>query len=243
MYIAVLGDIHGNLEALRAVLQALKDLHIQRIFCTGDIVGYGASPRECIDLVREMGIPAVRGNHDDYTAHTGVREWSIRAEAKEVILWTRTQLAKDQIEWLDALPCVRQEEGFTLVHASHAYAPDWPYILNERTAIHNFLFQPGSLSFCGHLHVPLYIAHRPGLRPVLDILHSVILPRRQRVAIGVGAVGQPRDNDSRACVVLYDTEASTVRVLRVPYDIESAQKRIRRAGLPEDLADRLAFGQ
>jgi diadenosine tetraphosphatase ApaH/serine/threonine PP2A family protein phosphatase len=243
MYTAVIGDIHGNIEALTAVLRTLSSLGIQRIFCTGDIVGYGASPRQCVELVRDLGIPSVRGNHDDYTTHEDGGRWHIRPEAKEVILWNRSQLSKDLIDWLRALPYVRQEQGFTMVHASHVYTPQWPYILNERTAIQNFLFQPGNLSFCGHSHVPVYIAHRAGRRPSLDILRNVILPRRQRVTIGVGAVGQPRDNDPRACVVLYDTQVRSVRVLRVPYDVEAAKLRIRRAGLPEDLAVRLALGQ
>ena len=242
MHIAVIGDIHANFEALTAVLRALGDLGIHRVFCTGDIVGYGASPRQCVELVRDLGIPSVRGNHDDYTTHEDGREWRIRPEAREVILWNRSQLSKEHVDWLRGLPYMRQEQGFSMVHAAHVYTPQWPYVLNERTAIQNFLFQPGTLSFCGHSHVPVYIAHRGGRRPVLDILRNVILPRRQRVAIGVGAVGQPRDNDPRACAVLYDTVVRSVRVLRVPYDIQAAQQRIRSAGLPHDLAERLALG-
>jgi diadenosine tetraphosphatase ApaH/serine/threonine PP2A family protein phosphatase len=243
MLTAVFGDIHGNYEALTAVLQALGTLKVERLFCTGDVVGYGASPRECIELIRDLGIACVRGNHDDYTTRSDGREWRIRPEAAEVIYWTRSQLGKDHLEWLRALPYVHREEEFTLVHASHVYTPPWPYILNERTAIQNFLFQPLLLSFCGHSHVPVYVVHRAGHRPELELLRNILLPRRHKAAIGVGAVGQPRDNDPRACVVLYDTVVRSIRILRVAYDVEGAQRRIRRAGLPEDLADRLALGQ
>lgn len=243
MQIAIFGDVHGNIEALTAVLQTLSNLGVEEMYCTGDIVGYGASPRECLELIRDLGIPSVRGNHDDYTTHSDGREWRIRPEAREVILWNRSQLALEHIEWLQTLPFVHREPGFTLVHASHAYVPQWPYILNERAAIHNFLFQPGDLCFCGHSHVPVYVAHKPGRRPRLDLLHNALLPRRQTVTIGVGAVGQPRDNDPRACVVLYDAEVRSVRVVRVAYDVEGAQQRIRSAGLPDDLAERLALGQ
>jgi diadenosine tetraphosphatase ApaH/serine/threonine PP2A family protein phosphatase len=243
MLTAVFGDVHGNYEALTAVLQALSDLGVRRLYCTGDVVGYGASPRECVELVRDLDILCVRGNHDDYTTHSDGREWRIRPEAREVILWTRRQLGKEHLDWLDSLPYVRREADFSLVHASHVYTPPWPYILNERAAIQNFLFQPGHLSFCGHSHVPVYVVHRHGHRPDLELLHNVLLPRRHRVAVGVGAVGQPRDNDPRACVVVYDSDVRSIRVVRVAYDVGGAQRRIRLAGLPEDLADRLALGQ
>jgi diadenosine tetraphosphatase ApaH/serine/threonine PP2A family protein phosphatase len=207
------------------------------------VVGYGASPRECIDLVRDLCVACVRGNHDDYTTHSDGREWRIRPEAREAILWTRSQLGREHLDWLRSLPCVLRDGDFSLVHASHVYTPKWPYILNERAAVQNFLFQPGHLSFCGHSHVPVYVVHRAGHRPDLGLLHNVLLPRRHKVAIGVGAVGQPRDNDPRACVVLYDTTVRSIRVVRVAYDVEGAQRRIRLAGLPEDLAERLALGQ
>jgi len=243
MQTAIFGDIHGNIEALTAVLQTLSNLGVEKMYCTGDIVGYGASPRECLELVRDLGICSVRGNHDDYTTQTGGREWRIRPEAREVILWNRSQLGPEHLDWLRQLPHVHQEKHFSVVHASHVYVPQWPYILNERAAIHNFLFQPRSLCFCGHSHVPVYVSHRPGRRPQLDLLHNTLLPRRQSVAIGVGAVGQPRDNDPRACVVLFDDEVHSVRVVRVAYDVEGAQQRIRSAGLPDELAERLALGQ
>lgn len=243
MLTAVFGDIHANYEALTAVLQALSDLRVGRLFCTGDVVGYGASPRECIELLQGLGVTCVRGNHDDYTSHTDGREWRIRPEAREAITWTRSQLGAEHLAWLHSLPYVHRDEDFSLVHASHVYTPQWPYILNERAAIQNFLFQPGHLSFCGHSHVPVYVVHRAGHRPELELLRNVLLPRRHRVAVGVGAVGQPRDNDPRACAVIYDSAVRSVRVVRVPYDVVGAQRRIRLAGLPEDLADRLALGQ
>ncbi len=242
MQTAIFGDIHGNIEALTAVLQTLGNLGIERMFCTGDIVGYGASPRECIERVRELGIPAVRGNHDDYTTHTDGREWRVRPEAREVIQWNRSQLDGSHLAWLQGLPYVHREAGFSVVHASHVYMPPWPYLLNERATIHHFLFQPDDLCFCGHSHVPMVAMHRPGQRPRLDLLRNLLLPRRQVVTIGVGAVGQPRDNDPRACVVLYDPEVRSVRVIRVAYDVAGAQRRIREAGLPEDLAERLSQG-
>ncbi|MBN2451906.1 MAG: metallophosphoesterase family protein [Lentisphaeria bacterium] len=243
MSIAFLGDIHGNIDALRAVLGALSELGVRRIYCTGDVVGYGASPGECVDAVRGAGIPCVKGNHDDYVSRGGVTDWQIRPEARKAILWTQRQLSAEQVRWLHGLPHKIEAGGFSVVHASHAYLPHWPYVLNERAAIHNFLFQRCAFAFSGHSHVPLYVAHRHGHRPKLDLLRNVLLPSRQKVLIGVGAVGQPRDSDPRACMVLYDPEVKSIRVHRVVYDVAAAQARIRDAGLPSELADRLAVGQ
>ena len=243
MQIAVFGDIHGNIDALTAVLQTLNHIGVERMVCTGDIVGYGACPSECIEVLRELGIPAVRGNHDEYTSQTQRLDWRIRPEAREVIFWNRKALSTDQLSWLAALPFMIETDGFSVVHASHAYLPHWPYILNERAAIHNFLFQRAHLAFNGHSHVPVYITHRSGQRPKLDLLRNALLPRARRLIIGVGAVGQPRDGDPRACVVVYDSDVRSVRVLRVAYDVKAAQRRIRRAGFPDDLAERLALGQ
>ena len=243
MLIAVFGDIHGNIDALTAVVGTLDKMGVERMYCTGDIVGYGACPGGCIDMLRDLGIPSVRGNHDEYTSQTTRLDWRIRPEAREVIFWNRKVLSKSQIQWLADLPFIVRGDGFSVVHASHAYLPHWPYVLNERTAIHNFLFQRENLAFNGHSHVPVGISHRPGKRPKLDLLRNMFLPRERSFIIGVGAVGQPRDGDPRATVVLYDTDVKAIRVLRIPYDVKAAQRRIRREGLPDDLAERLALGQ
>lgn len=243
MKIAVFGDIHGNIDALTALLQTLDNIGVDHMVCTGDIVGYGACPGECIQLLREMGVRSVRGNHDECTVQTTRLDVRIRAEAKEVILWNRKHLSREQLAWLSELPYQIREDGYAVVHASNAYMPHWPYILNERSAIHHFLFRQDRLSFNGHSHVPVYINHRPGKRPRLDLLHNVILPRGRDILVGVGAVGQPRDADPRACAVIYDADVGSIRVLRVRYDVGAAQRRILRAGLPRELADRLALGQ
>lgn len=242
MKIGIFGDIHGNIDALTAVLDAFGHADVDRMLCTGDVVGYGACPKECIDIVRELDIPTVRGNHDEYTTEFG-GDWRIREEAKHVIRWNQQQLPPGHIEWLAKLPRSYVFEDFIVVHSSLAWCPDWPYVLNQRTAIHSFLFQDQQLCFNGHSHVPICARHQDGTRPQIDLLRNFFVPRTQKVLIGVGSVGQPRDGDPRSCAVIYDTEQKSIRLLRIPYDVEAAQARIFRAGLPESLALRLAVGE
>lgn len=242
MKIGIIGDIHANLDALLAVLEALDSVSVDAILCTGDVVGYGACPRECIDIIRELEIPCAQGNHDEYTSQVG-QDWLIQPDARIVIHWNQEVLPESSIEWLAALPRVVEFEGMEILHSSHVWWPEWPYVINDRTAVENFLFQASRLTFNGHSHVPLCVSHLPGKRPHLGLLRNMFLPRKQRLLIGVGSVGQPRDGDPRTACVVYDSQEDSIRILRVPYDIAAAQQRIRKAGLPEELGNRLAVGR
>jgi len=242
MRIGIFGDIHGNIDALTAVLDALGLAGIDKMLCTGDVVGYGACPGECVGILRELDIPTVRGNHDEYTTQIG-HDWRIREEAKTVIRWNQGHLPESSLQWLGALPRAICFEGVTVVHSSLAWHPNWPYVLNQRTAIHNFLFQDTQLCFNGHSHVPICARHQDGKRPHIDLLRNFMIPRKQKILVGVGSIGQPRDGDPRASAVVYDTDQKSLRLLRIPYDVEAAQARIFRAGLPECLALRLALGE
>ena len=243
MKIGIISDIHGNDAALQAVLRVLEHHGAQRIVCAGDVVGYGPRPSACIHTLRTSDIDCVRGNHDQYTVlerHDALR---IQPEAREVIRWTRDHLSAEELDWLENLPMVRHVNGFALIHASHVVFPRWPYIVNENQAMDNFLFQRVRLAFNGHTHVPLCVGHDPGGRAQVGLLRNMFLPRRRRLLIGVGSVGQPRDGDPRASCVLYDTDHQYVRLLRVEYDIAVTQQQIRDAGLPHFLAERLSEGR
>jgi predicted phosphodiesterase len=241
MLTGIIGDIHSNIDALESVLETFRSHRVDRIICCGDIVGYGACPQECIDLMRELSVPCVLGNHDHYTTEIG-GNWAIRAAAKHVIRWTQAHLKKEYVEWLAALPMTLDLGAFTVCHASHTWFPDWPYVVNRREAIQHLLFQPKSLCFNGHSHAPLRVSHRPGRQPSVDTLGNMLLPRNQRLAIGVGSVGQPRDGDWRASAVIFDESRDFVRLLRVPYPVEKARRRILDAHFPTELADRLLVG-
>lgn len=243
MLIGILGDIHGNIDALEAMLRQLDSLHVSQLLCTGDIVGYGAAPAACIDRLRERQIACVMGNHDCYTAFPERLTSGVREEAVEVFSWNRSVLSQEHLDWLGALPRVLQFETFEVRHDSCAPFPPWDYVLNARTAMQHFLYQTRPLCFNGHSHVPLLAAHAPGAPIRLQRLQNMMLPRRMDVMVGVGAVGQPRDGDPRACAIVYNTADGLVRIQRVNYDIGRAQKRILDAGLPHSLAFRLAAGR
>lgn len=244
MLIGIIGDIHANIDALNATLDVFDRLAVRNIFCAGDVVGYGGAPGECVDILRERRIPTACGNHDSYTAHPEqYNSRNVRPEANKVIEWNRKVLRPDQIAWLAGLPLMLETDDFVVTHASCQPYPPWVYVTTQRSAAMHLLFQPSRLCFNGHCHVPLLATHRPGHSLTLEFFHNIILPRNTNIMIGVGAVGQPRDEDPRACAILYNNEARSATILRVKYDIRAAQKRILDNGLPPSLASRLECGQ
>jgi diadenosine tetraphosphatase ApaH/serine/threonine PP2A family protein phosphatase len=241
--LGILSDIHANIEAFTAVLDVLDHARVDRLVCAGDLVGYGPSPNECVELARERGIPSVLGNHDEYVLNGECAESRMQPDAKAALDWTVGELTTENRAWLASLPMAMDLADTRILHASHALRPPWRYVIDERTAVENFLFQSRVVAFSGHTHVPLYASHQHGQRPRLALLNSMFVPRNHRLLISVGSVGQPRDGDSRASCVVYDSKTLNLRVLRVPYDLRVTQRRIRDAGLPEELARRLASGR
>lgn len=243
MLIGIIGDIHGNIDALEAMYARLESMGVERVMCTGDIVGYGGAPGECIDFMRSRKVACVCGNHDSYTVYPELERDGIREDALEVFRWNREVLSKEQLDWLAKLPMSIDTKSYTIRHASCLPFPSWDYVLGDRSVALHFLYQDHTLCFNGHSHVPLLAMHSPGRRPAFSILRNVMLPRGMNVMIGVGSVGQPRDGDPRACAAVYDTSLNRVSVIRTPYDIKKAQARILDAKLPEFLAYRLAEGR
>jgi len=156
MLLGIIGDIHGNIEALDATYKTLKDAGCQKIVCTGDIVGYGASPQECIDFVRDKKILSIRGNHDHYTTQKNT-DWNIQPYAKQVIQWMQNTMPQSYIDWLDTLPYHLEVEGVQFVHSSLESVDGklWPYILSAQSALFHFFLQNSKFCFYGHTHIPL----------------------------------------------------------------------------------------
>jgi diadenosine tetraphosphatase ApaH/serine/threonine PP2A family protein phosphatase len=244
MKIGVFGDIHNNIEALRAAYGALEKAGCDATVCLGDVVGYGASPEECIDFVRERNIPCVRGNHDHYTVQP-LDHWAIQPYAKRAIEWMKERLSSDYMDWLDALPFTYEMEGIQFVHASLETSDGscWPYILNQQTAIFHFFMQKTRFCFFGHTHIPLLFTSNKG-QVVFELLSDRRFPGAggAKYLMNPGSVGQPRDFDVRASAAVFDTKTRDVELIRVEYDVEGAQKKIIDAGLPESLAKRLSMG-
>jgi diadenosine tetraphosphatase ApaH/serine/threonine PP2A family protein phosphatase len=239
--IAVVSDIHGNLEALEAVLDDARRENVDTMICLGDVVGYGADPNGCMELVSAEMKATVLGNHD--AAARDLREAdNFNDVAREAIRWTQEQLSDENLARLHALPLEFVEGRARYVHASPDDPPAWHYILTEQEAWNAFEACPEPLCFVGHSHVPLRVLLHRGR---LEVLDGPVLELRPdaRALVNVGSVGQPRDGDWRAAYSLFDPRTGRVFLRRVEYDIESATSKILKAGLPEILARRLAQGQ
>jgi predicted phosphodiesterase len=240
--IAFISDIHANIDALEAVLADIDNQGADEIFCLGDIVGYGAAPSECLELVRSRCSATVKGNHDQMASEHGAILALERVSAP--IRFAREKLGKDQIQWLKDLPMIVRKEGLTLVHSSLHDPEEFNYVLWKHDAGLHFQHQETSLSFIGHSHSPLIATQAPnGIALDVPGVASVTLDPNIRTLINVGSVGQPRDNYPRACYGYLDTASLTFSWRRVPYDIKRAQERIKEAGFPWDNAARLASGR
>ena len=250
MRVLILSDIHANLEALEACLDAAPEY--DQVYNLGDIVGYGANPNETAQRSRELGSIFVRGNHDK--ACSGLSDLSdFNPIAGLAALWTREELTDDHLEFLRALPQgpLSPLENVQLVHGSPRDEDEYILMASDAYALLNEAAVP--LTFFGHTHVqrcllldkagqgksfaPDYKSAKGKQTARLEIKPNTTY------MVNPGSVGQPRDNDPRAAFLLYDTDAGVITFYRVPYDIELAQEKIFAAGLPERLAVRLEEGR
>jgi predicted phosphodiesterase len=240
MRFAIIGDIHANLHALEAVLADAQAQMCTHHVCMGDVVGYNAFPRECLDIIRRLECPVVKGNHDEHASLEGDQE-GFNALAEEAMNWTREQLTGEDKNWLRDLRLQRQVRDFTIVHATLDTPGKWGYVFNQLDAAASFSYQHTQVCFIGHTHSPKAYIRDGSVRSLaLDVLS--IQPAKKYL-INVGSVGQPRDGDWRAAYCIFDTTTNEVHLRRIEYDIAGAQKAILDAGLPRKLAERLAVGR
>jgi predicted phosphodiesterase len=240
MRYAVIADIHSNLEALEVVLADSKEQKCTHYCCIGDVVGYGANPRECLEIVRSMGMPCVKGNHDEYCSMDETLE-GFNPHAAEAVQWTRQQLSPEDRQWLRDLKYVRLVASFSMVHATLDVPQRWGYVFDKLAAAASFTYQNTSVCFFGHTHVPVAFIRDSMVRGGTYSKFKVEPGRKYFV--NVGSVGQPRDLNPKAAYVVYDLDEQTIELRRLDYDIPKAQKKILDAGLPPRLADRLAHGK
>jgi predicted phosphodiesterase len=246
MRVAAISDIHANLPALEAIFGAIDGAAVDEIWCLGDVIGYGAEPDECADLVRERCSLCLVGNHD--LAVLGALDISSFSEAAAAaVAWTRENVAERTLALLRELEPVGERESIALFHASPR-DPVWEYVLSAEQADACLDVQAARIALIGHSHVSLFFV-RPtateqggGVRgaqasddTLLDLADGCWL-------INPGSVGQPRDGDPRAAWLELDTSEQTARFHRVAYDVERAAASISAAGLPRRLADRLHVG-
>jgi diadenosine tetraphosphatase ApaH/serine/threonine PP2A family protein phosphatase len=245
MLIALFADIHGNREALTACLADAERAGAERHVFLGDLVGYGADPAWVVDRAAEMvgaGAVAVLGNHDAAVLNPSE---GMNAAASAAIDWTRTRLDHGQQSFLAELPLTVEEGDRLFVHASASAPGTWIYVFSPREAFQSFRATHHRLTFCGHTHFPALfnesVRTLPQHHVPADDKPIPLLGQRRWLAV-LGAVGQPRDRNPAACYGLFDDARNRLTYVRVPYDVELAARKIRKAGLPEFLAERLTMG-
>jgi diadenosine tetraphosphatase ApaH/serine/threonine PP2A family protein phosphatase len=246
----ILSDIHANIDALDAVLAAAPEHDV--VWDLGDVVGYGAAPNESVERIRAMGTVHVRGNHDRVCCGIATSD-SFNAVASKAIEWTRAELTADSLIWLRSMaqgPVMPNGPAVSCVHGSPLDEDD--YVLGMSDACAPLLYSQTRITFFGHSHVQgcFALGERGWLEPLLKFAHgkqavhaTLQLDPETRYLINPGSVGQPRDEDWRAAFALYDDATMQIDFHRIPYDVDSAQRRIRAAGLPGRLAARLAEGR
>jgi predicted phosphodiesterase len=240
MKYAIIADIHANLEAFEVVLEDIKAQKCTHTACLGDVVGYNANPKECLDIVRSMNIPCVKGNHDEYCSSDDALE-GFNPHAAEAVLWTRRQLTDEDRKWLRDLKYLRLVASFSIVHATLDMPERWGYVFDKLAAAASFTYQNTSVCFFGHTHVPVAFIRDSVVRGGTYSKFKVEPGRKYFV--NVGSVGQSRDGVAKATYAIYDLDEGSIELRRLDYDIPKAQAKIRAAGLPERLAERLTYGK
>jgi predicted phosphodiesterase len=244
MRIAVISDIHANLEALQSVLDRIGELDINETVCLGDIVGYNANPNECVEIVRDRNIVCVLGNHDACASGLEQPE-QFTPLARAALFWTRERLTAENRQFLLDLPREKKMHDSYLFHGSIHDTNQ--YLLSRSDASHNFGLlheQTGvpTTGFFGHTHVRAAWIEDQGIISG-EPLRELTLAPEKRYLINPGSVGQPRDGEPHASFLVYDRAERTVTFCSVEYDIRACQDKIVRAGLPQQLAERLSWGR
>jgi len=241
MKVAVISDVHGNVQALEAVLAAIDELQVDEIWSLGDVVGYGADPVRCMEIVDERAVVSLAGNHDLVVAGT-IDIDMFAHDARDAAEWSRTVLAQEQIDVLGARMPGGMREDVQMFHAS-IRDPVWEYIVDPRTAELCLERQRRPLCLVGHSHVQLLWGYEGGELVGGTVAAGATLAYGEGpYIVNPGSVGQPRDGDPRAAWLEVDISAGRATFRRTDYPVERTQAEMREAGLPEALALRLAFG-
>lgn len=240
MKFAIIADIHANLEALEAVLADAREQKVTHYACLGDVVGYNANPKECLDLIRGMGMPCVKGNHDEYCSADSPLD-GFNAAAAQAVEWTRRQLTADDRKWLRELKYMRLVTSFSIVHATLDAPQRWGYVFDKLAAAASLTYQNTAVCFFGHTHVPVAFVRDSVVRG--GSYSKFKVEPGKKYFVNVGSVGQSRDGVPKATYVIYDLDSQTIELRRLDYDIAKTKSKILAAGLPKRLAERLELGR
>ncbi|MBI3193356.1 MAG: metallophosphoesterase family protein [Ignavibacteriae bacterium] len=233
MRVAIISDIHSNLEALNTAFSVIAVKNVDEIICLGDVVGYGPNPNECVEVVLKHTQHIILGNHDEAAVNLATAEY-FNPYARIAAEWTNKELTQKNKELLRKLPYTIERHGLLFVHASPFQPELWYYIVSFSDAQKNFRYFTQPVCFVGHSHVPIIFS---------DDLWTPDVQRGGKYIINVGSIGQPRDHDPRLSFGVFDTETWQYENVRLEYDMKETARKIRIAGLPTILADRLFDGK
>ena len=241
MRYGIFSDIHSNLEAFEAVIKAYQKEKIDKYLCLGDIVGYGANPNECVELLRALPAVTVAGNHD-WASVDSLSLENFNDNAKEAVIWTKSRLSETNKNFLRGLELVYSRDNYVLAHGSLNEPGNFNYLLNINDSRLSFELLKSQVCFIGHTHIPVvFVRNEQGAIHYEDI-DKIKLEPGNKYVINAGSVGQPRDSITGAAFCVWDTEKSEVEIKRAPYDVIMARQKIVDNGLPPFLGDRLLTG-
>jgi predicted phosphodiesterase len=230
--LAIISDIHSNLEALTKALELIQSQEVDQTICLGDIVGYGANPNECIELVRHHCSVVLMGNHDAAALDPSVAT-HFTPHARIAVKWTAAALTHTSQTYLKTLPLTGRLPEILFVHASPYEPEEWHYVLSSIDAQPALNALSEKICFIGHTHVPAIYTHNGRVSQV---------EKWSKALVNVGSVGQPRDGIPLLSYGVFDTEHWSYENIRSEYDVETASEKILKAGLPRVLAERLLVG-
>lgn len=233
MKYAIISDIHSNLEALNKALSIIDEKKVDEIICLGDVVGYGANPNECVDIVRSRCSSVVLGNHDAAALDTSLAH-DFNVIARKAVFWTAEQLTDESKAFLSSLPMTEKKESqILLVHSSPDNPEAWDYIIDNDDAFSAIRHFDEKICFIGHTHVPGIFSHSGRAKEIT---------RDEQFLVNVGSIGQPRDGNPKLAFGIFDSASWEYELIRSQYNIQAAAEKIYAAKLPEELGNRLMYG-
>lgn len=247
MKYAIISDIHSNLEALQVVLEHIKKNRIDKVICCGDVVGYGPNPNECLGLLlKTPNISVVVGNHDEAVCggeRTNIEKFN--DYAKKAVQINKGIISPENSNYLKTLPLTYAEDNLLFLHGSPRN-PVNEYLVNFLSLHDNIKLFSEKICFVGHSHNPLIYSQTTEGEEQTNTIEGekeIVLEDNRRYFINVGSVGQPRDEDNRSCFVYYDSNLMKISFIRLKYDIEKVQKKMKNLNIPEFLINRLLYGK
>lgn len=242
MRIALLSDIHGNLEALSSVLNDINTQSVDKLHCLGDVIGYGCDPSSCLDLISKCCEAKLMGNHE-YAAMGLLSTEYYNPDAKSATQWTIKRLTDYDFSLISDFGMELAADNYRLVHSSPFEPDQWHYIIDQDQAAQAFESFSEKICFIGHTHQPMIFTENNNEAPRMQVGHDFLPDPDNRYIVNIGSIGQPRDNDPRACYVIFDTNEYEIFYRRVEYDVAQTQRKMQEQDLPTMLIERLSIGK